>query len=421
MVLSLISVNASAEIFLTISNHCHDMNKTKSSHFRTLFFWIVCTCAVNLCSQVSCASKSPEATAAKLPQWIATEKIRAGFMLATDAAKYAPLIKTHGLNTVIIAATLRKKEQFKGTFENYRKWARAGKREKLHVFASYWWQPDPKSPFFRRVVYSDGSTGIAPCPRDHEYWRNHLIYLGKTITELSLESDLQVDGIFLDCELYGPELGLKRHYGPHTCFCDNCFSSFLLAKDYRGRQLPRVGYGRRKKWLEDKGFLDDFFGFLEKDVESLASTFEQEVHKINPLFLLGIYPTPKTWVLKAMARGFGTKTMPMVIFGTDTYKPTKISRLPAHPQQFYAKQKINAVYTAGFLLTRYGADILEQELLSAGKKCSGYWLFRMHMLWKPPYGLYKLADGSPDKYWQKIQKANNNIDIFIGKKSTEKE
>jgi hypothetical protein len=398
--------------------HYHDMNTTKCS---ILFFLVLCTCAANLCSQVSCASKPGDTIVTKLPQWITTEKIRAGFLLATDDAKYAPLIKTHGLNTVIVTATLRKKEQFKGTFENYRKWSRAGKSEKLHVFISYFWQPDPKSPFFRRVVYSDGSTGIAPCPRDHEYWRNHLTYLGKIITEMSLESDLQVDGILLDCELYGPELGLKRHYGPHTCFCDNCFSSFLLTKDYRGMQLPRIEYGGRKKWLKENGFLEDYFRFLEKDVESLASTFEQELHKVNPLFLLAIYPTPKTWVLKSMARGFGTKTMPMVIFGTDTYKPTETSRIPAYPQQFYAKQKINAVYAAGFLLTHYGADTLKQELFSAGKKCSGYWLFRMHMLWKPPYGSYKLADGSPNKYWQKIQKANDNIDIFAGKTITKKE
>jgi hypothetical protein len=373
--------------------------------FKVPLFAFVAIC----CTAIVSSDRPIKQPGSNFPEWIAKEKIRAGFLLAREDSKYASLMRSHGLNTVIAAATLQKKEQFQATFKMYQQWAQTCKRENMHLFVSYWWQPDPKLSSYRRVIYSDGTSGIAPCPRDHEYWHTHLTHLGKVIAALSLESGLQIDGIFLDCELYGPETGKKRHYGRHTCFCDDCFSSFLLAKGYEGKNLPAIRPGEREKWLKENQLLEDYFGFLEKDVESLAREFEQELHKVNPSLLIGMYPTPRDWVLQAMARGFGTGKMPMVIFATDTYKPRLISRMPTLPRQFYAKQNINAVYAAGFLLGYYGADTLEQQLLSATEKCSGYWLFSMQRLWHSSEVYGKLASGSRDEYWQVIDSANRHI------------
>ncbi len=385
------------------------MNKTKYS---ILLFWVLCTCATNLCSQVSCASKSPEATAAKLPQWITTEKIRAGYLYAENDTKYAALMRAHGLNTVIIKGLFVDEKGIKETLENYREWARACTKEKLHVFAAYNWQPSSKSSSYRRVIYSDGSSGIAPCPRDRGHWQEYLTYFGKVIAELSLEPDLQIDGIFLDCELYGPELGLKRHYGPHTCFCDNCFSSFLLARSYNGSQLPSVRYRDRKRWLDKNKLLDNYFRFLERDVELLAKQFEQELHAVNGGLMLGMYPQLHNWVLKSIARGFGTDSFPMIVFATDSYVGGGDRRIPDEPIEFYRKSRIYSIYAAGFLLGSYGHSGLRANLYGAAKKCNGYWLFRMPMLWGKFSKNERLAYGTEKEYWQSIAAANDDIVAF---------
>lgn len=56
-----------------------------------------------------CAAKDSNSTQASgspkgFPRWITEEKIRAGFVLAKGDVKYAELMRSHGLNTAIVAA-----------------------------------------------------------------------------------------------------------------------------------------------------------------------------------------------------------------------------------------------------------------------------------------------------------------------------
>ena len=360
-------------------------------------------------------------TSESFPTWIANEKIRGGFLFASGVkyvndTKYAGVIRSNGLNTVIATGDFHVRSSFNGTLQQYRRWAQAAKREKLHLFISYSWQPS-KSYSYRPVVYSDGTIGPAPCARDSQYWQNYLIYLGKVIAELSLEPNSQVDGIFLDCELAYSE-DAKKSYGRQTCFCDNCFSNFLFTKGYSGEQLPSVEYRQRESWLREKELLDEYFLFLEKDVEELARKYEQELHRINPSFLIGMYPTiPNDWVLKAIARGFGTERFPVIHFATDSYYIGGHTSIPDKPVELYRKSGINNLYVAGFTLRSYRSDELEINLYESAKKCSGYWLFVMPMLWQPPSEGFELAGGTQQEYWQAIKKANDNIDMFISKKS----
>ena len=345
-----------------------------------------------------------------LPQWIDQEKIRAGYLYAKDDTKYAALMHSNGINTVIAKANIC----HENALEDYRRWARACKNEKLHLFIAYNWQPDPKTTVYRGAVYSDGTVGKAPCPRDHEYWQNYLIHFGKIIAELSNKPDLQVDGIFLDCELYGSE-GNKRQYGHHTCFCDDCFSSFLHSEGYTDSRIPSIGRGDREEWLKKNDLLESYFAYLKKDVESLAKRFEQEIHKINPSLIIGMYPTPNDWVLTENARGFGTVALPMIIFATDSYSSGGYHSIPDEPSKLYKNSGIYSRYVAGFLLRCYGNDGLGINLYNVAEKCSGYWIFKMPMLWEPPSNRHHmLADGNPDEYWQSTAKANSDIDMLIG-------
>lgn len=344
-----------------------------------------------------------------LPQWIDQEKIRAGYLYAKDDTKYAALMHSNGLNTVIVKANIC----HENALEDYRRWARACKNEKLHLFIGFYWQTDPKETVYRSAVYSDGTGGKAPCPRDYEFWQNYLIHFGKIIAKLSNEPDLQIDGIFLDYELYGSE-GNKKNYGHHTCFCDDCFSNFLHSEGYTGSRIPSIGRGDREGWLKKNNLLDSYFAYLKKDVELLAKKFEQKIHQINPSLIIGMYPTPNDWVLTENARGFGTVELPMIIFATDSYSGGGYNSIPDEPSKLYRNSGIYSRYVAGFLLKYYSNNRLEMNLYNVAEKCIGYWIFKMPMLWEPPNSYHILADGTPDEYWQSISKANSDIDMITG-------
>jgi len=110
----------------------------------------------------------------KFPEWILKEKIRAGYLYAKNDTKYVSLMRENGFNTVIVKGPIQTKTKFKSTLKNYQRWARSCKKEKLHLFIAYNWQPNFEIVGYpyKHVVCSGGITGIAPCPRDSEYWMN---------------------------------------------------------------------------------------------------------------------------------------------------------------------------------------------------------------------------------------------------------
>ena len=216
----------------------------RSGHHKTLLFWILCSFLAIPYRTVAFGSKQSDTTVTKLPQWIAKEKIRSGYLYARNNTKYAALMRAHGLNTVILKGPFQYKGRLADTLRKCRLWAQACKNEKLHLFLAYNWQPDLKSFSYRRVVYSNGASGIAPCPRDHKYWQSYLMPLGRIIAELSLESDLQVDGIFLDCELYdsGTPSAYKvmrreRPAGPWEEVATAVVSEATLVEQPKGKEL----------------------------------------------------------------------------------------------------------------------------------------------------------------------------------------
>jgi len=370
----------------------------------------------------SCAAKDTNSTQAggsakSFPRWIAKEKIRAGYLYAYNNPMRINLVKALGLNTLIVKGwKFHRREDFAETIENYRSWARATKKANLHMFIAYNWQPEQKSANYRHVVYSDGTSGIAPCPRDHTYWQKKLVGLAKVVARMSLQPDLQIDGIFLDTELYGSGEKSYKNYGNCTCFCDNCFSSFLFARGYTGSQLPLMACRDRKEWLSDNKLLTAYFDFLKTDVELLAQNLEQELHLVNPILLIGLYPSPlyptaDNWVRNSIARGLSTNGPPILIFGTESYSGGNWQqRTPDNPLKLYKELGVNCLYIAGFLLRSYSSNNLGASLYTAGEKYTGYWIYKIPMLWGYFEKNEKLMHGTVGEYRDSITKANEKID-----------
>jgi len=357
-------------------------------------------------------------TVGHFPGWIKEEKVRAGYLYNYNDTKYASVIRNHGFNTLIVKGwKFHDPKDYAKTFGRYQRWGKAGKEHKLHVFIAYNWQPEKEVFSYRRVVFSDGASGVTVCPRDDKHWRNHVIRLGKDIAKLSLNPSVWIDGIFFDNEWYRSE-GLpakNRNYGRNSCFCDDCFSSFLFTKGYTGTTLPPIGPEERQKWLIKNNLISEYFKFLKKEVERYAFLYEQELHKINPSLILGMYPTPFNWALRAIAHGFGTEAAPVMLFATDSYYKGGHEKIPKEPVKLYEKSGIHALYLAGFLFGKYGSNELGINLHNAAKKCDGYWLWKMTQLWQPQTGKIKLAAGSQAEYWQMISDVNKLIDKYVDK------
>ena len=93
------------------------------------------------------------------------------------------------------------------------------------------------------------------------------------IAAMSTEPSFQVDGIFLDMEIYGSEKEpqTRRDYYESKCgFCDRCFFKYLTHKGYKPDGFPAVELKGRKAWLADKKLLDDYFVFLRVYLQDKA-------------------------------------------------------------------------------------------------------------------------------------------------------
>lgn len=355
-----------------------------------------------------------------LPEWIEKEGIRAGFILAStsDNLKKIPRvikeIKDIGLNTAIVYGCSFAEAPIHLTY--YREWIRLCNRAGLHVFAFYGWQPPVGNPC-RSVVFSDGTEGLFPCPLDDKLWQNYLTAdMVDKLAKVSVEGpQLSFEGYFLDMEMYRTEKlpDAKRNYSSDTCFCDFCFSTFIINRTPI-RPLPPVSKDKRKLWLSQKGLLSDYNAYLTEQVEVRAENLKNEVRAINPKLLFGVYPAlnETNWVRTAVMRVFGRDSYPVISFTTDTYgyysKPWGADRIPTDLPAYFAKYNINGVYVAGYLFHLYTSSEIRTHIIQSCKRSKGYWLFRMSQLLEPeiPEGVEALAGGSQADYLRAIKSAN---------------
>jgi hypothetical protein len=356
----------------------------------------------------------------QMPEWIEKEGIRAGFILAStaDNLKKIPRVvkemKDIGLNTAIVYGCSFAEAPIHLTY--YREWLRLCNQADLHVFAFYGWQP-PVGNTCRPVVFSDGTEGLFPCPLDNQLWHNYLVVdMAEKLAKVSMEGpQSSFDGYFLDMEMYRTEKlpNQKRNYSFDTCFCDFCFSTFIINRT-QIKPLPPVSKERRKLWLSQKGLLSDYYAYLTEQVDARAENLKNEVRVINPKLLFGVYPALNeiNWVLTAVMRAFGRDSYPVISFSTDTYgghlKPWGANRIPADLPAYFKKFNINGIYAAGYMFHAYTSSEIRTNIIQSCQRSQGYWLFRMSQLLeaKIPEGAEALAGGSQADYLQAIKNAN---------------
>ncbi len=351
-----------------------------------------------------------------LPEWIKKEGIRAGYLYYYNNHRYAAIMKNAGFNTAIVKGWQFYLSQMASTLKAYQGWAQVCRKVGLHMIAGYNWQPQ-KEVFAhcRPVVFADGSEGVFACPLDDYFWREHLTNVAVKIAKISLEDSVSIiDGYFLDMEMYGTEelAGNKKDYSPDTCFCDFCFSRFIINRT-QIKSLPPVSKDKRKAWLSQNGFLPDYYAYLTEQVEAKAEHLKNEVRAINPKLLFGVYPalTKTSWVQTAVMRAFGRNSYPVISFSTDTYgydlKPWGADRIPADLPVYFEKFNINGIYVAGYLFRKYTSSEIQNNIIQSCQRSQGYWLFKVPQLVEDNIPKSEaLAGGSQADYLQAIKNAN---------------
>jgi hypothetical protein len=214
----------------------------------------------------------------------------------------------------------------------------------------------------------------------------------------------------------------KKHYSFDTCFCDSCFSSFILDRT-EIKYLPPVSKSKRKLWLSQNGYLSAYYAYLSDQVEAKAEALKTSVRAVNPNLLFGVYPAlnDTNWVRTAVMRAFGRNSYPVISFTTDTYgyygnrsypSTWGAERIPSDLTAYFDEYGVNGVYAAGYLLRVYKSSEIGSQLIKSCQRAQGYWLFQSYQLLEGEEipESEALAGGTQADYLQAIKNAN----VIIG-------
>ncbi|MGM0492958.1 MAG: hypothetical protein ACQER1_08435 [Armatimonadota bacterium] len=334
--------------------------------------------------------------------WIDQEKLRTAYFYARPPAdeKVQHLVDV-GMNSMILKADIERAMPYL---------REAKQHDGMHVFLALNFNVNAEKEGFRQAVLSDGSVERYACPLEERFWQEHLLTEMVERAELANDPELQVDGLWIDFELYATVTG-QRYY-TNACYCDHCMSEFA---EHAGIELPELDLSERHPWLVEHDHGDAYTQLLQDRVEEYATEVREQVHAVNANLLLGFYPTPHNWSLVGVARAFSTDRLPIILWATDTYTGGGPDRVPDDWREHYEALGINARYCAGMLFRCYSAKNLAANLYHASSKSDGYWLFTTYTLWNPVEehsGDYYLAAGTPEEYWRAIEQANAELDLL---------
>lgn len=349
---------------------------------------------------------SPRALLAAAPQdWIALEKIRAGWIYHSDGPDKLHTFKRLGMNALVTHARNR---------EAFDQWAKEARRAGMHLFGVLGFSARADKMGVRRAVFGNGYESVVACPTDERFWRKQMIEPAVELARQGMTAEREISGILIDFELYANSAKGGQIYYNDACYCDHCFGGFLK---HRGLEAdPKaIPFDKRKQWLKDKGIdiAKDYHPFLQKQVRAIATIMRQEVEKVRKDFFVGFYPRPHNWMLVGTAQGLGTPEHPMILWATSTYGGGGPDKVKGNWRDLMREQDIHCYYCAGMLLRFYTSTNLAANMVHIARKCNGYWLFTVHTLCLPEdrqTGDYYLASGSPQDYSREIARANAELD-----------
>ena len=337
--------------------------------------------------------------------WIAREKIRAGWIYTSDGTDRLAFFQRCGMNALITHA---------GNAETFTLWAKEARKVGMHLFGVVGASCDGEKAGMRRCVFANGYESVLPCPLDERYWREGLTAPAVRLADESTEADRDIAGMLIDWEMYANSAKGGQIYYTDACFCDRCFAAFL-ARQGQPDACGQVAFKDRVAWLKDRKLYEAYAPFLQAEVRAAAARMREQVAAANPAFFVGFYPVPHNWHLRGVAQGLGTAERPLILWATSTYGGGGPGLIADTWKQDLLADGIHAYYSGGLLLRQYSAANLAKNLYEIARKTDGYWLFTVHTLClreEEQKGDYHLCAGTPDDYLAALRLGNRELDAL---------
>jgi hypothetical protein len=201
-------------------------------------------------------------------------------------------------------------------------------------------------------------------PWSVEYWDYLGDFLVELVTLVKDSDEYRADGVFMDHEIYGEDVTHVLLRRTAWGYADGIWQQYL---DSIGSVavVPQNGTDRRD-WLSANTSLDEYYLFLEDNIQALSNNVRERVKAIDPSFVIGVYQKPRRNYYDApIASGYSTTSEPIIVWGTEMYIP-------------YASQ-----IEAGTI----GVDLLP-ELIPYGTYNNMTYYAMENLYGKPIYGFY---------------------------------
>ncbi|MEE3370534.1 MAG: hypothetical protein VX346_14440 [Planctomycetota bacterium] len=261
---------------------------------------------------------------------------------------------------------------------------------------------------YRHVVDWNGQPARwAPCPLERRYWLG-LIKPQLELVARALQETGASGGAALELEtccfysIYPGMASQKKTF----CYCDHCFYDFVRSVDKSQTAtavLPRV----RFDWLTQRGLLLRYEQHLEDSMTEIIREMVQSVRKIDPDFLLGMYPYAPFWYYDALIRGSGTPELPCLLFPSAEYS-SGFTREPrptffgdtATPDsvRHLRRRKLPALYAGGIWFPNSSSETLAMAADRLTRSADGFWMYNQNWntdkyeaIWKQHPNLMRLT------------------------------
>ncbi len=243
-----------------------------------------------------------------------------------------------------------------------------------------------------------------PSPLDREFWNQSIKRRFVQLAELARTEPIA--GVVIDFEMYGADVTL---YDPVGCidYSDLAFNGFLQQQVLALEQVPTA---ERAAWLAEKNLGEKYEAYYRGTLEAICRDIEQATHAANPDFIIGFY----TWghnspFWESCARGFGTMTMPVLLWPGTTYTMGHSAREVDDQVRLLERIGAHAVFIPGLWLWQFHPDNLAANAYLCGKHAGGYWLYGIYSMWPETATRRKVPHVDADAFWAALSRANREI------------
>ncbi len=342
--------------------------------------------------------------------WIFKDRIRAMFCYPEqwkDKALIDNLVKT-GFNTVVFH-TMYTWHSAEGFPAEMKAWALVQKERKLHVFVSMPYGSDERYGNTQFGGYQPGGGTRwtrTPCPLSREYWDRVVGDRAEIAAKVGLT------GLVVDMEMYGGDA--TRFTGP--CYCETCWSRFVK-EHIDGLSPADVDISNRASWIAGNGLALEYARWQEIEVMGILKGIEKRVHAIKPNFIFGNLLDPES--VAGLSRGFGTPTMPSLIFSELEYQGN-ISGVQGRLTQLKTLG-YPSLYVPGFWIQPVKPQQLPDLVKESAIQSAGYWIWSSAAFGDGVKGDFAHnKDYTHDDYWKAFKVSNQVLTKQLASKNIKK-